>query len=853
MVAIVIVSHSVKLAEGVRELAQQMVQEPIAIAIAAGVDDPEQPLGTDAARIQSAIESVYSEAGVVVLMDLGSAILSAEMALEFLPDDYQQHVRLCAAPLVEGAIAAVVQAAAGASLEQVVAEAQSALAAKVQQLTGSQTHLTSSDLETSQALDQTGTAAGQEIRLTVHFPMGIHARPAAQIVATANQFQADITLRNVTRRSDRVNAKSINQVVTLGVLQGHEVAIAAEGQDAQAAIAALHRLFEQAAVEADAAGDRVPPIAEAAPSASTPTYPDSQQQWQGIPASPGIATGPIVFQHPAVIEVVDHPIDDPQREWEDLQQAIQRAERQLYADIQAAQQSLGYESAQIFQAHLLYLEDPILLNEARRQIVEDRHSAAMAWRLAVAEIAADYQALEDSYLQARLADVHDIEQRVLRSLLGETSTTATLSESAILIAEELQPSDMARLNPHQILGIGTAAGSVTAHSTLMAKMLGIPMVVGLGESVLQLPAEARLTLNGTTGQVWIPSDDPASHSGHLIERTSTSLTQPAPQTAGLHPSDAGLAAITQDGHAIALKANIFGVTGAELAVRCGAAGVGLLRTEFFYLDRITPPTEDEQFALYQAIADLLETRPLTIRTMDIGGDKPVPYLHPTPEANPFLGWRGIRQNLDCPELLKAQLRAVLRVSSHYPVSLMLPMVSSVLEIRAAKQRLAEAQQELQNAGIAFDANLPVGIMVEVPAAVTMADQLAAEVDFMSIGTNDLSQYTMAADRTNPKVAPLADAFTPAVLRLIQQTAIAAQQAGILVSVCGELASQPEAIPILLGLGIRELSINPPAIAPIASVIRQLTLTEATAIAQEVLHLDSGNAVKAYVQQYLTLW
>jgi phosphocarrier protein FPr len=300
-------------------------------------------------------------------------------------------------------------------------------------------------------------------------------------------------------------------------------------------------------------------------------------------------------------------------------------------------------------------------------------------------------------------------------------------------------------------------------------------------------------------------------------------------------------------------ANICGLADAQVAMDSGAEGVGLLRTEFLYLDRLTAPTEEEQLEVYQAIAQVAGTRPLIIRTLDIGGDKPLPYLNLGQEANPFLGWRGIRLCLDYPDLLKTQLRAILRVRHQHDIKVMFPMITSVREVRAAKEILATAQAELRSEGIPFDEAMEVGIMVEVPAAVAMADQLAAEVDFFSIGTNDLSQYVMAADRTNPKVTTLADAFEPAVLRLIRQTVQAAHDAGIWVGVCGELASYPAATPILVGLGVDELSMNAPAIPAVKAGVSRLTMPEAEAIAQAVLQLDSADAVREYSEHGSNSW
>ena len=848
MVGIVLVSHSAKLAEGIQELARQMVQAPVTIAIAAGIDDPENPFGTDVIQIHAAIESVYSDAGVMVLMDLGSAVMGAEMALEFLPEDQRSNVKLCEAPLVEGAIAAIVQAAAGADIEQVIAEARGALAAKVAQLSG----------EVARQGKQ-GKQGKQEIRLIVRNQLGIHARPAAQLITTAGRFQADITIRNLTRHSPAVSAKSINQVVTLGVLQGHEIAIAAQGIDAQPALAALQQLvadqFDEVSAKEEEGGKKSKePGRKHKGMSLIPSYASlnpAKNQLYGISASPGIAIGPAILYQPSIPEAIDQPTDNPQAEWRQLQLAIQTAQTQIQAIIQTLQvssqiSSSDNENASIFKAHLLYLNDPVLRAQTHQIIFDQHRGAAIAWKTAIAEMVKTYQTLEDSYLQARAADVQDVGWRVLRLLTqgdGEQQSGGGSPAAGILVASDLTPSDAAQLRPDQVLGICTVAGNATAHSALIANMLGIPMVVGVGERLLGFDAGVSLALDGATGQIWI---DPSDAQRQALKAKQSLGPDPLPHSPTSPLPHPITETFTRDGQRVSVMANIMGLASAQTAWEQGAAGVGLLWTEFLYLDRVTTPTEAEQVEIYQAIAAVLGARPLTIRTVDIGGDKPIPYMRLGPEANPFLGWRGIRQSLDCPDMLRTQLRAILRASHGHTVQVMFPMVASAPEVRAAKVILTEAQDELRQAGIPFDPMMKVGIMIEVPAAVTMADQLAAEVDFFSLGTNDLSQYAMAADRTNPQVSALADALEPAVLRMVQHTVRVAHEAGIEVRVCGQLASDPVATPILLGLGIDELSVNPPAIAAIKGVISQWSMAEASEIAAEVLQLDSAAAVREYV-------
>lgn len=827
MIGIVIVSHSKQLALGVRELAAQMVQGQVSIAVAAGIEDPDNPLGTDPIQVYEAIASVFSDDGVLVLMDLGSALLSAEMAIEFLPEAQQQKVYLCEAPLVEGAIAAVVAAAAGRDIHQVMAEARGALLAKATQLgvVSRPLSLVSHNTPTTNIKSPT-----REIRLIVSNRLGLHARPAAQFVTTAARFQSQILVRNLTRNTELVRGDSINQVTTLGVRQGHELLITATGSDADEALTALQGLFANNFGEDNVALNSPPALHHE-------VTPAIHGELLGIAASAGVAIAPVVHYQPTHISITEYHVDDPDAEWQRVQAAIQTARQEIQAVFSQASLQIGDAEAAIFDAQLLFLEDPVLLEAAKERIFEHHINAEAAWQAVVDEVATSYRTLEDSYLQERVDDVVDVGQRVLRLLAGNAPANLHLEEPAILVATDLTPSDTARLDPTKVLGICTTSGSATSHSAIIARTLGIPAVLGVDAQVLHLADGTLMALDGESGKAWV---EPESHILDLL-----AAKQEAWQTAQQEArATAHQPAITRDGRQVSVFANIGSINDVQVAVASGAEGVGLLRTEFLYLDRTSAPTEEEQLEVYQAIAQVLDNRPLIIRTLDVGGDKPLPYLRVGfPEANPFLGWRGIRFCLDHLDLFKTQLRAILRASVGHQIKIMLPMIASVTEVRAAKVILGEVQAELNQAGISFDAAMKVGIMVEVPAAVAIADQLAAEVDFFSIGTNDLSQYVMASDRTNPRVANLVDALHPAVLRMVQQTIQAAHAAGISVGLCGELAADTLATPILLGLGLDELSVNPQSIPGVKQAIARLSIVESEAIVASALQQDSAVHVR----------
>jgi phosphocarrier protein FPr len=827
IISLVIVSHSQQLALGVRELAVQMVGQRVPIAIAAGIEDSDNPLGTDAMQVYQAITSVFSDHGVLVLMDLGSAVMSAEMALEFLSPEQRDKVYLCSAPLVEGTLAAAVSAAAGNNIQEVIAEAQGSLSAKATML-GVQDHLKPHTCP----LVQTGGVSdenSQEMRLTIKNRLGLHARPAAQFVATASRYKSQIQVQNLTRGTAAVRSDSINQVATLGARQGHELLITATGTDAQTALTALKALIVNNFGEDDSV---------VKPQNVTPqkVIPATEGELLGIAASPGIAIAPVVHYETVPICITQHNVENVEIEWQRLQASMQVAKQEVQALLSHAY-LLGDAEAAIFDAHLLFLEDPVLLESVRKHIFEKHINAEAAWQAAVDEVANSYDQLEDTYLQERVADLVDIGMRVLRILLGNASANLEITTPSIVLATDLTPSDTARLDPTQVIGICTTLGSATSHSAIIARTLGIPTVLGVDAKILKVESGTLMALDGESGKAWI---NPAAKILDILE-AKRQAWQTAQEEAR---KQAHKPAITLDGRRITVLANISSIADVKVAITNGAEGVGLLRTEFLYFDSDSLPGEEEQLTVYQSIAKILENRPLIIRTLDVGGDKPLAYMNTgMTEANPFLGVRGIRFCLENPQLFKTHLRAILRASAGNNLKIMLPMITSLAEVRAAKVILAQVQGELRQEEIPFDENMQLGIMIETPAAVAIADQLAKEVQFFSIGTNDLSQYVMACDRNNPRVANLADALQPAVLRMIQQTVQAAHAANIWVGLCGEVAAETLITPILLGLGLDELSVNPQSLATLKQEINKLTMTQAQAMALVALKQDSATSVR----------
>jgi multiphosphoryl transfer protein len=836
MVGIVIVSHSRLLAEGVRELALQMSQEPVPVAVAAGIDATDGFIGTDPLAVQEAIEMVYSDDGVVVLMDLGSAVMSAEMALEFLPAEQRQNVHLCAAPLVEGAIAAVVQAATGSDVAQVLAEARGALQAK-QVVLGE-------EAQTVFLPDASPTMADgptQTLTLTVPNRLGLHARPAARLVGTANRFQADVTISKGERQA---NAKSINQVATLGVRQGDVITIMAVGPDAAALLTAVKTLAD------DNFGDRddTELSPETGVESTAPQLPEIKDGILiGIGVSAGVAVAPVYRYRFALPDVEQHEIEDVGAEQERLETAVTAAAVEIQQLQQEANRRVGPDEAAIFDAHLLILQDPDLQAAAQEQISQQQVNAEFAWQSAIEQVAADYLELEDDYMRNRAADVLDVGKRVLHQLMDLEAPSLDFDKPVILVAADLNPSDTARLNPKHVQGICTERGGATSHSAILARALGIPAIVGLGHELGVLEPGQVVGLDGSSGQLWLKPDK--TQQKVLEKQRARWLDQQALAKAAGQGE-----AVTPDNHRVEVAANVGGPHDVAVALEYGAEGVGLFRTEFLFMERGQAPDEEEQLAAYREVLAGLNGRSVIVRTLDVGGDKPLPYIDLGSEENPFLGWRGIRFCLGNPDLFKTQLRAICRASINeageaQPVKLMFPMIGTLAELQEAKALLAEAQAELEEAEQLFVADMEVGIMIEVPSAVAIADQLAVEADFFSIGTNDLTQYLMAADRGNAQVSHLADALQPAVLRQIKQVVEAGHAAGIWVGLCGELAGNELATPLLVGLELDELSMNAPAIPAVKQAIRQLTLSEARQLADEVLKLESVTAVTDYLKDH----
>jgi multiphosphoryl transfer protein len=690
------------------------------------------------------------------------------------------------------------------------------------------------------ALRPVGSAAtasasdtSNEISRAVTVPLmhGIHARPAARIAELAKTFTAETALLAGDRRA---SAKSPVGLMALAARHGDAIQIMASGADAQAAVAAIAALIESGMGE----GAPVPARAAVSPTLAiveaplAPTALPADGVVKGVLAAPGLAIGKAVRLASSDIAVREQGEGAAQEE-----AALLAALDKVRSRIEANASKGDKARKAILAAHLAFLDDPELLAQAKTLIAQGK-SAGFGWRSAVRGYVEALRALGDRRLAERVDDLIDLERQVLRALAGEDDEATVLPPGAILLADELLPSQLMGADPGVIAGFATARGGPTSHVAILAAAMGIPALVALGGAALSIADGTALILDADGGSLRVAPDAPA------LEAAQTALAgrqarKAAAKAAAFEP------AVTRDGTRIEVFANTGSVKDALAAIENGAEGSGLLRTEFLFLDRQTPPDEDEQARQYQAIADALQGRPLIVRTLDVGGDKAAPYLPIPAEENPALGLRGVRVSLWRPHLLKTQLRAILRVQPQGQCKIMVPMIASLDELRAVRAVLEEAKREL---GITDHVEL--GVMIETPAAAVTADLIAAEADFLSIGTNDLTQYVLAMDRGNPELAARIDALHPAVLRMIAQTCQGAAKHGRWVGVCGGLASDVAATPILLGLGVTELSTTA-AIAPeVKARVRALDLTACQALAARALAQTSPEAVRGLVQSTL---
>lgn len=679
--------------------------------------------------------------------------------------------------------------------------------------------------------DETEAAAADAIRIVseavvIVNPSGLHARPASVLAGLARQFKADLQLQKGDKAA---NARSVSALMALEVDKDDKVVLVATGIDAKEALAyILPQLAEGlgedlAAAEAEAGSFKQGQVTR-------------EGQLAGIGASRGIAIGRVLKLKSEKYNIPENG-NGTKFEMSEFGNAVKRATLQLASLCDKLKKSGNPERAAIFAAHAELLDDPELLELVERNIISGK-SAAYAWNQAFTTHAARLESLNNQLLAARANDLKDLGYRVLRILLAIEEKSFNLDEKQVIIAEDLTPSNIINFDKELVVGCCTIAGGATSHVAILARSMGLPAIVGLDPAALEIEDGVLVVVDGNNGLLSIEPDD------NEIKKVEA-VMQADEQARAEEKSHAGESAITSDGVAIKVVANLGDFAAVDQALELGAEGVGLLRSEFLFMNRPVAPSEEEQFAAYLAVAEKMgKERPIIIRTLDVGGDKPLSYLPIPQEENPFLGERGIRVCLNRPEIFITQLRAILRVAQDYDVRVMFPMIADIDEWRQARKILHETAAAMK---------LPMikaGIMVEVPSAAMLADSFAAEVDFFSIGTNDLSQYVLAMDRGHPKLAGKIDALHPSVLRMMSIVAEAGRKHKIEVGVCGGLASDLEGIVALIGLGISKLSVDVPVVATVKALVRRLTYEKCNELVHEAVRMSDASAVRNLFKELL---
>ncbi|HYE82066.1 MAG TPA: phosphoenolpyruvate--protein phosphotransferase [Clostridia bacterium] len=562
----------------------------------------------------------------------------------------------------------------------------------------------------------------------------------------------------------------------------------------------------------------------------------------GISASAGIAIAPAYIIEAVEFAITQDKIEDPVSEIQEFRKALELSKKELEIIRDKTKLAVDEDNAAIFDAHIEILKDPELLSQTEDIVSRERANAASTFSKVAESYAIIFESMDDCYFKERAADIRDVSRRVTAHLLGvKTNSLELIDKEVIIIAEDLTPSDTAQLDKAYVKGFITKTGGRTSHSAIMARTLGIPAVVGADTILSHCKNGDLIILDGITGEVIVnPSQEiieafTKRQKQYEAERIEWARFKSEPST-------------TQDGHRIELAGNIGSPDDLQGVIDNGGEGIGLYRTEFLYMNNKRLPTEEEQFQAYKAVLEGLDGKAVIIRTLDIGGDKKLPYMEMPPELNPFLGFRAVRLCLEKTDLFRTQLRSLLRASMYGKLKIMFPMIATLSEFRKAKGLLQECKKELVSEGIGVSDDIEVGIMVEIPAAVVLADQFAKEVDFFSIGTNDLIQYTFAADRMNEKVSYLYQPYNPSLLRLIKMVTDASHKEGKWTGICGEMAGDEIAIPLLIGLGIDELSMSASSILPARQLISRLKYEETVKLCDQALMQDSDEAVYELVKK-----
>jgi len=562
---------------------------------------------------------------------------------------------------------------------------------------------------------------------------------------------------------------------------------------------------------------------------------------KAIGASLGIAIGKALVIREETLEIKETKVQDSSIELARFNKALKGAITQLEKVIEGVLEKLGSEKAEIFEAHLCMLEDPEFIGSIQKKITDEKFNAEYSLQTVAKETADIFEQMDNEYMTERAADIRDVSKRVLNVLMGiKVASIADIKEECILVAKDLTPSDTAQIDKDKVLAFVTEIGGKTAHTSIIARSLELPAVVGAGKGISEIKDGDLIIVDGEEGIVIINPDtatlkDYEKRREEFIEAKHQLLKY------------ATMKSTTIDGKSVELAANIGSAEDLESVLKNGAEAIGLFRTEFLYMSKDALPTEEEQYNEYKVVLEKMNGKPVIIRTLDIGGDKKLNYLPMDEEMNPFLGYRAIRLCLDRTDIFITQLRALVRASAHGKLKIMFPMICNIQELRMAKEILEKCKNELKSEGVAFDEKLEVGIMIEIPSAAIISDVLAKEVDFFSIGTNDLIQYTTAVDRMNEKISYLYDFYHPAVLRLIKIVIDNGHKAGITVNMCGEMAGDTNLIPVLLGFGLDEFSMSASSILRARKTITNSSFEECKKLSEPVLSFGDSDEIKGYIK------
>lgn len=560
---------------------------------------------------------------------------------------------------------------------------------------------------------------------------------------------------------------------------------------------------------------------------------------KGKGVSKGIGIGHTKVLKNEEVKLTDFKVDDKENELNYFRKCLNN----VIEDTKKVIEKLSGTEADIMNAYLMILQDPTLTKETERLIQEEGYNAGYAAKVGFETVEEVFKNMDDEYMSARASDIEDMKQRVVNKIINKAEIDlSNLPENTVLVGKDLSTSDTAKLNLKTIAGIIIENGSENSHVSIMARTHEIPAIVGVKGALDSIPNDSDIAINGETGEIFI---NPSPEEISKLTKIKNELKDEKGNLAKFKNKKS----ITKDGYKTEVVANIGTPKDMDATIENGAEGVGLFRSEFLYMDSESMPTEEEQFEAYKEVLEKAEGKRVIVRTLDIGGDKDLKYLNLDKEDNPFLGYRAIRICLREPEIFKVQLRALYRASNYGKLAIMLPMISSVDEIRSAKDIINEVKEELKAENIKFDKNVKVGIMIEVPSAAIMAEQLATECDFFSIGTNDLIQYTVAVERGNEKISDLYTKFHPAVIRLIKMAIDGAHKSKIFCGMCGEAASDERFIPLLVGLGLDEFSMNPTKILNSRKMIRNLNHKECKKLVQEILKMTSASEIKARLEEY----